>query len=211
MSSLDFFFFFCLSFTWINVLFLQVSFLECLACEGAGFCHCCESLSFLIIANRRWTENMWGLPNKQALRVQMDWEWEGIVYSWTLCQSCRGKNFIWRKGLFLMANLVPFQTIEPVLTSVAKLCQVQVIWDFSFCRICEIQAVDCTTISSFTVRECEGSSRMGSRPRRYLFTGHSNGSIQMWDLTTAMDMVNKSEDKGKLCYARTVCGSFSCP
>lgn len=36
---------------------------------------------------------------------------------------------------------------------------------------------------------------MGSRPRRYLFTGHTNGSIQMWDLTTAMDMVNKSEDK----------------
>ncbi|XP_016076695.1 PREDICTED: BTB/POZ domain-containing protein KCTD3 [Miniopterus natalensis] len=62
-------------------------------------------------------------------------------------------------------------------------------------RICEIQAVDCTTISSFTVRECEGSSRMGSRPRRYLFTGHTNGSIQMWDLTTAMDMVSKSEDR----------------
>uniref|UniRef100_A0ABI7W278 BTB domain-containing protein n=1 Tax=Felis catus TaxID=9685 RepID=A0ABI7W278_FELCA len=62
-------------------------------------------------------------------------------------------------------------------------------------RICEIQAVDCTTISSFTVRECEGSSRMGSRPRRYLFTGHTNGSIQMWDLTTAMDMVSKSEEK----------------
>ena len=51
-------------------------------------------------------------------------------------------------------------------------------------------------LSSFTVRECEGSSRMGSRPRWYLFTGHTNGSIQMWDLTTAMDMVNKSEDKG---------------
>lgn len=45
---------------------------------------------------------------------------------------------------------------------------------------------------------------MGSRPRRYLFTGHSNGSIQMWDLTTAMDMVNKSEDKGTLWYSRTV-------
>ncbi|NXA35424.1 KCTD3 protein, partial [Eudromia elegans] len=71
------------------------------------------------------------------------------------------------------------------------------VFDLGFfsCRICEIQAVDCTTISSFTVRECEGSSRMGSRPRRYLFTGHANGSIQMWDLTTAMDMVNKSEDK----------------
>uniref|UniRef100_A0A4W3JWU1 BTB/POZ domain-containing protein KCTD3 n=1 Tax=Callorhinchus milii TaxID=7868 RepID=A0A4W3JWU1_CALMI len=62
-------------------------------------------------------------------------------------------------------------------------------------RICEIQAVDCTTISSFTVRECEGSSRMGSRPRRYLFTGHGNGSIQMWDLTTAMDMANKGEER----------------
>uniref|UniRef100_A0A8B9K0I2 BTB/POZ domain-containing protein KCTD3 n=2 Tax=Astyanax mexicanus TaxID=7994 RepID=A0A8B9K0I2_ASTMX len=64
-------------------------------------------------------------------------------------------------------------------------------------RICEVQAVDCTTITCFTVRECEGSSRMGSRPRRYLFTGHANGSIQMWDLTTAMDTVNKSDDKTK--------------
>uniref|UniRef100_A0A6Q2YQI8 BTB/POZ domain-containing protein KCTD3 n=1 Tax=Esox lucius TaxID=8010 RepID=A0A6Q2YQI8_ESOLU len=59
-------------------------------------------------------------------------------------------------------------------------------------RICEVASVDGTTISCFTVRECEGSSRMGSRPRRYLFTGHSNGSIQMWDLTTAMDLADKS-------------------
>jgi hypothetical protein len=43
---------------------------------------------------------------------------------------------------------------------------------------------------------------MGSRPRRYLFTGHTNGSIQMWDLTTAMDMVNKSEDKGRFSYRK---------
>ncbi|XP_062862862.1 BTB/POZ domain-containing protein KCTD3 isoform X2 [Trichomycterus rosablanca] len=64
-------------------------------------------------------------------------------------------------------------------------------------RICEVQAVDGTTITCFTVRECEGSSRMGSRPRRYLFTGHANGSIQMWDLTTAMDMANKNDDKSK--------------
>ncbi|MCJ8737124.1 hypothetical protein PDJAM_G00020280 [Pangasius djambal] len=64
-------------------------------------------------------------------------------------------------------------------------------------RICEVQAVDGTTITCFTVRECEGSSRMGSRPRRYLFTGHANGSIQMWDLTTAMDTANKSDSKSK--------------
>ena len=32
---------------------------------------------------------------------------------------------------------------------------------------------------------------MGSRPRRFLFTGHSNGAIQMWDLTTALEMAKK--------------------
>ncbi|XP_052341960.1 BTB/POZ domain-containing protein KCTD3-like isoform X1 [Oncorhynchus keta] len=64
-------------------------------------------------------------------------------------------------------------------------------------RICEVAAVDGNTISCFTVRECEGSSRMGSRPRRYLFTGHGNGSIQMWDLTTAIDTANKGEEKKK--------------
>lgn len=60
-----------------------------------------------------------------------------------------------------------------------------------------MQSVDGTTISCFMVRECEGSSRMGSRPRRYLFTGHGNGSIQMWDLTTAMDTANKGEERKK--------------
>uniref|UniRef100_A0A1A8EZ89 BTB/POZ domain-containing protein KCTD3 n=1 Tax=Nothobranchius korthausae TaxID=1143690 RepID=A0A1A8EZ89_9TELE len=64
-------------------------------------------------------------------------------------------------------------------------------------RICEVQSVDGATISCFMVRECEGSSRMGSRPRRYLFTGHGNGSIQMWDLTTAMDTANKGEERKK--------------
>uniref|UniRef100_A0A672FTJ3 Potassium channel tetramerization domain containing 3 n=1 Tax=Salarias fasciatus TaxID=181472 RepID=A0A672FTJ3_SALFA len=90
-------------------------------------------------------------------------------------------------------------------------------------RICEVQSVDGTTISCFMVRECEGSSRMGSRPRRYLFTGHGNGSIQMWDLTTAMDTANKGEEKKKegeekdvlvkrklmtehtLCFVSTIC------
>ena len=42
-----------------------------------------------------------------------------------------------------------------------------------------IKSVDCSTISAFCVHECEGSNRMGSRPRRYLFTGHANGSIQV--------------------------------
>ncbi|XP_026810797.1 BTB/POZ domain-containing protein KCTD3 [Rhopalosiphum maidis] len=58
-------------------------------------------------------------------------------------------------------------------------------------RVCIIRAVDCTIITCFCVHECEGSSRMGSRPRRFILTGHCNGAIQMWDLTTALDLANK--------------------
>lgn len=53
--------------------------------------------------------------------------------------------------------------------------------------------MDSSIITSFCVHECEGSSRMGSRPRRFIFTGHSNGAIQMWDLTTALDLSAKGE------------------
>lgn len=58
-----------------------------------------------------------------------------------------------------------------------------------------MRSVDATAITAFTVHECEGSSRIGSRPRRYLFTGHANGSVQMWDLTTAMEMLGKPPGK----------------
>ncbi|CAH1114439.1 unnamed protein product [Psylliodes chrysocephalus] len=60
-------------------------------------------------------------------------------------------------------------------------------------RICVIKSVDGSTVTAFCVHECEGSSRMGSRPRRFIFTGHSNGSIQMWDLTTALDLSYKTD------------------
>lgn len=56
-------------------------------------------------------------------------------------------------------------------------------------RICIIRSVDGTAITSFCVHECKGSSLMGSRPRRFILTGHSNGGIQMWDLTTALEQV----------------------
>ena len=45
-------------------------------------------------------------------------------------------------------------------------------------RICVIKSVDGTTITSFCVHECEGSSRVGSRPRRFVITGHSSGAVQ---------------------------------
>jgi len=60
-------------------------------------------------------------------------------------------------------------------------------------RVCQIRSVDGSVITSFCVHECEGSSRMGSRPRRFIFTGHSCGAIQMWDLTTALEFFHKGE------------------
>ncbi|KFB51837.1 AGAP004087-PA-like protein [Anopheles sinensis] len=63
-------------------------------------------------------------------------------------------------------------------------------------RVCLIRSVDGTTITSFCVHECEGSSRMGSRPRRFILSGHSNGAIQMWDLTTALE-ISKKKDQPK--------------
>ncbi|XP_068105600.1 SH3KBP1-binding protein 1 [Hyperolius riggenbachi] len=65
-------------------------------------------------------------------------------------------------------------------------------------RVCEVRSVDGTPITSFTVHECEGSSRIGSRPRRYLFTGHASGCLQMWDLTTAKEVANKGESGAEL-------------
>ncbi len=77
-------------------------------------------------------------------------------------------------------------------------------------RVCEVRSVDGTAITAFVVHECEGSSRIGSRPRRYLFSGHSNGSIQMWDLTTAMEIAGKVDIKGESggineCETRYMC------
>ncbi|KAK6108770.1 BTB/POZ domain family protein [Brugia pahangi] len=58
-------------------------------------------------------------------------------------------------------------------------------------RLCTIRTVGDSAITAFLVHECEGS-RVNSRPRRFLFTGTSNGSIQMWDLTTALDQYHAS-------------------
>jgi len=62
-------------------------------------------------------------------------------------------------------------------------------------RVCVIRSVDGTTITSFCVHECEGSSRVGSRPRRFVITGHSSGAIQMWDLTTALEFFAKNGER----------------
>lgn len=61
-------------------------------------------------------------------------------------------------------------------------------------RVCVIRSVDGSTISAFCVHECEVSSRMGSR---FILTGHCNGAIQMWDLTTALALHSKDEPQQK--------------
>ncbi|XP_037810878.1 BTB/POZ domain-containing protein KCTD3 [Lucilia sericata] len=58
-------------------------------------------------------------------------------------------------------------------------------------RVCVIKSVDGSSITSFCVHECEVSSRMGSR---FILTGHCNGNIQMWDLTTALSLFSKKDE-----------------
>ena len=72
---------------------------------------------------------------------------------------------------------LPFLKICPLTLKGIKIIFVK-LQCFSF-RVCVIKSIDGTTISAFCVHECEGSSRMGSRPRRFLFTGHTNGGIQV--------------------------------
>ncbi|TKR57568.1 hypothetical protein L596_030813 [Steinernema carpocapsae] len=57
-------------------------------------------------------------------------------------------------------------------------------------RLATVKSADNSPITAFLIHECEGSNRMGSRPRRFLFTGSTNGGIQLWDLTTAIDQYN---------------------
>lgn len=60
---------------------------------------------------------------------------------------------------------------------------------FIYFRVCVIKSVDSFNVSAFCVHECEGSNRMGSRPRRYLFTGHSNGAIQVSASSSNQNMI----------------------
>lgn len=61
-------------------------------------------------------------------------------------------------------------------------------------RVCVIKSVDGSAITSFCVHECEVSSRMGSR---FILTGHCNGNIQMWDLTTAFALFFKRDENAQ--------------
>lgn len=55
-------------------------------------------------------------------------------------------------------------------------------------RIFNLKSVDASIITSYCVHECEAVA-MGNRSRRYIMTGHSNGHIQVWDLTTGFEQL----------------------
>ncbi|CAF0947600.1 unnamed protein product [Didymodactylos carnosus] len=63
-------------------------------------------------------------------------------------------------------------------------------------RVAIVKSVDNSPITCFTVHECEGPSRLSTRPRRFIFTGHENGSIQVWDLTTAIELCSANSGAG---------------
>lgn len=50
-----------------------------------------------------------------------------------------------------------------------------------------IESVDSSPIVCAYLHEGGMASRVGSRARRFLCTGHENGSMQIWDLTTALE------------------------
>ena len=57
-------------------------------------------------------------------------------------------------------------------------------------RICSLRSVDDSLITSYCIHECEAVA-MGNRPRRYVMTGHYNGHVQVWDLSTALELGSK--------------------
>lgn len=61
-------------------------------------------------------------------------------------------------------------------------------------RVAIVRSVDGSPINCFTIHECEGPARLSSRPRRYIFTGHDNGSIQLFDLTTAIELSTTTDN-----------------
>ncbi|XP_057316512.1 BTB/POZ domain-containing protein KCTD3-like [Hydractinia symbiolongicarpus] len=61
-------------------------------------------------------------------------------------------------------------------------------------RLMTCKSIDGSRVTAFSAHECDAAARMGSRPRRFLFTGHGNGGIQMWDITTAIERASKTPD-----------------
>lgn len=107
----------------------------------------------------------------------------------------------------------PYGEREDVLVFVQKLTpdahQLFVRFAATGKRVCVIRSVDATPITSFCVHEHDGSNRVGAHPRRYLFTGHIDGSIQAWDLSTALNFFKHSNLLGPMQSITSDCSNQS--
>ena len=72
-------------------------------------------------------------------------------------------------------------------------------------RVCIIEAADGSSITTASVHECGiTASRVGARARRFILTGHDNGTTQVWDLTTALERAPGKGSALTLPHAQTV-------
>ncbi|KAL3317215.1 hypothetical protein Ciccas_004131 [Cichlidogyrus casuarinus] len=59
-------------------------------------------------------------------------------------------------------------------------------------RVCMIKCLDDQPITAFCMQSLDGSNRVATRPQRFILTGHQNGTIQIWDLSTALGSIKPS-------------------
>eukprot|EP00730_Choanoeca_flexa_P008524 TRINITY_DN12498_c1_g7_i6.p1 TRINITY_DN12498_c1_g7~~TRINITY_DN12498_c1_g7_i6.p1 ORF type:complete len:650 (+),score=93.97 TRINITY_DN12498_c1_g7_i6:85-2034(+) len=62
-------------------------------------------------------------------------------------------------------------------------------------ELCNIESVNNLAITTSYLHEGGMASRVGSRSRRFLCTGHEDGSVQMWDLTPVLDRWAQEEKR----------------
>jgi len=89
--------------------------------------------------------------------------------------------------------------VQPVETSLAA-PRLHVIDASSGQRVCAINPINgnapAGTVTAHSVCEWDHPSRLGSRSRRFLVTGHADGCLQVWDLVTAVENLNREESFG---------------
>lgn len=62
-------------------------------------------------------------------------------------------------------------------------------------RIATFRSVTGPPISTYASHDFEGSPRMGLKPRRLILTGHTDGTVQIWDIAKALDEYRKYPDR----------------
>ena len=54
-------------------------------------------------------------------------------------------------------------------------------------RIATFKSVTGAPLSTYASHDFEGSPRMGLKPRRLILSGHTDGSVQVWDVARALE------------------------